>query len=214
MSTRIMAPTVDNGKIPLTIPGLISLVSAFSPIFITFFILMLTCMNQNFKGLIFIAGVIISLGFNLLIMKTIKSENFDDASLTCSLIDLPVLGSYNSPSNASLFISFTFTYLFIPMIYNNQMNYPVIILLLSLFIMDSYMRVENKCTTHIGVFLGWFVGMLCGALWFAIFHSNGADKFLYFNDLGSNSVRCERPSKQKFKCSVFKNGVLVSQNIA
>ena len=175
---------------------------------------MLTCMNQNFKGLIFIAGVIISLGFNLLIMKTIKSENFDDASLTCSLIDLPVLGSYNSPSNASLFISFTFTYLFIPMIYNNQMNYPVIILLLSLFIMDSYMRVGNKCTTLIGVFLGWFVGTLCGALWFAIFHSNGADKFLYFNDLGSNSVRCERPSKQMFKCSVYKNGVLVSQNIA
>lgn len=214
MSTRIMAPTVDNGKIPLTFHGLISLVSAFSPIFITFFILMLTCMNQNFKGLIFIAGVIISLGFNLLIMKTIKSENFDDASLTCSLIDLPVLGSYNSPSNASLFISFTFTYLFIPMIYNNQMNYPVIILLLSLFIMDSYMRVGNKCTTLIGVFLGWFVGTLCGALWFAIFHSNGADKFLYFNDLGSNSVRCERPSKQMFKCSVYKNGVLVSQNIA
>ena len=209
-----MAPTVDNGKIPLTFHGLISLVSAFSPIFITFFILMLTCMNQNFKGLIFIAGVIISLGFNLLIMKTIKSENFDDASLTCSLVDLPVLGSFNSPSNASLFIAFTFTYLFIPMIYNNQMNYPVIILLLSLFIMDSYMRVGNKCTTLIGVFLGWFVGTLCGALWFAIFHSNGADKFLYFNDLGSNSVRCERPSKQMFKCSVYKNGVLVSQNIA
>ena len=214
MAPVIMGPTLDNGKIPLTFKGLLSLVSAFSPIFITFFILMLTCMNQNFKGLIFIAGVIISLGFNLLIMKTIKSENFDDASLTCSLIDLPVLGSYNSPSNASLFISFTFTYLFIPMIYNNQMNYPVIILLLSLFIMDSYMRVGNKCTTLIGVFLGWFVGTLCGALWFAIFHSNGADKFLYFNDLGSNSVRCERPSKQMFKCSVYKNGVLVSQNIA
>lgn len=214
MSTRIMAPTLDNGKIPLTIPGLISLISAFSPIFITFFILMLTCMNQNFKGLIFIAGVIISLGFNLLIMKTIKSENLDDASLTCSLIDLPVMGSYNSPSNASLFIAFTFTYLFIPMIYNNQMNYPIIILLLGLFAMDSYMRVENKCTTSIGVFLGWFVGTLCGALWFVVFHSNGADNLLYFNDLGSNSVRCERPSKQMFKCSVYKNGVLVSQNIA
>ena len=204
----------DNGRPALTFDGITTLVSALSPILITFFLLMLTCMNQNFKGLIFITGILFSLLFNLLIMRVVGSPKDPDASATCSLAELPILGDFNSPSSSSLFIAFTFTYLFIPMIYNNQMNYPVIILLLGLFAVDSFMRVKHKCTNTIGVFLGWFVGILCGSLWFTILHSSGADNLLYFNELGSNSVRCDKPSSQTFKCSVYKNGVLVSENIA
>ena len=39
-------------------------------------------------------------------------------------------------------------------------------------------------------------------------------EFLYFNELGSNNVVCKRPSEQTFKCSVYKNGELISSNIA
>ena len=171
-----MEPSIklfDHGRPSISFYGITTLVSALSPILITFFMLMLTCMNQNFKGLIFITGVLISLLFNLLIMRQVGSPMDTEASATCSLAELPILGEFNSPSSSSLFIAFTFTYLFIPMIYNNQMNYPVIILLLALFAIDSVMRVKHKCTTSIGVFLGWFVGILCGSLWFIILHSTG-----------------------------------------
>ena len=204
----------DNGRPALSFNGVATLISALTPILITFFILMLTCMNQNFKGLIFIAGILLSLLFNLLIMRHVGSQTDPKSSSTCSLIELPILGEFNSPSSSILFITFTFTYLFIPMIYNNQMNYPVIILLLALFALDSFMRVKHKCTTPLGVFLGVLVGGLCGILWFTILLFNGADKLLYFNEIGSNAVRCDRPSQQKFRCSVYKNGLLVSQNSA
>ena len=201
-------------KIKTTFGGVVNLVSALSPILITFFMLMLTCMNQNFKGLIFIAGVLIAIVGNIGIMQLVGSPRSLDASIKCSLFDLPMPSSFNSPSNSSLFISFTFIYLFIPMLYNNQMNYPVIIILLMLFTVDSYSRVMHKCTNEIGIFLGWFVGILFGSAWFVILHSTGAGKLLYFNEIGSTSVRCDKPSSQTFKCSVFKNGVMVAGNIA
>jgi hypothetical protein len=201
-------------KPKLTFEGIITLVTTLAPVLIAFFLLMLTCMNQDFKGLIFIAGILLALLLNKIIMPWVGSLRELDASATCSLVDLPFTNAFNSPSNSSLFISFTFTYLFIPMLYNNQLNYPVIILLLGLFVMDSYARVVHKCTTSMGIFLGTFLGILCGASWFTIFRITGADELLYFNELGSTSVRCNRPSEQTFKCSVYKNGVLVSHNIA
>ena len=33
-----------------------------------------------------------------------------------------------------------------------------------------------------------------------------------FNELDSNKVMCSRPSKQTFKCSVYKHGELITSN--
>lgn len=200
--------------VQFTFYNMAQLISALTPALIAFFLLMLTCMNQNFKGLVFIAGAILALFFNILIMNTIQSKSSPDASAACSLVDIPILSAYNSPSNSSLFIAFTFAYLFIPMTYSNQINYPIVISLLCLFALDSITRVNNYCTTMSGSFLGALIGFTLGSLWFTILQSSGAQSLLYFNEMDSNSVRCERPTKQTFKCSVYKNGLLVSSNIA
>jgi hypothetical protein len=45
-------------------------------------------------------------------------------------------------------------------------------------------------------------------------YTTGASKYLVFSDgdtSSSNSEKCSMPSKQKFKCSVYKNGELVGQ---
>ena len=44
--------------------------------------------------------------------------------------------------------------------------------------------------------------------------STGNDNLLYFGKYTSNNVQCSKPSKQTFKCSVYKNGRLISRNIA
>lgn len=200
--------------IEFTFYSIAQLISALAPILIAFFLLMLTCMNQNFKGLVFISGAILALFFNIPIMNAIQSKKSDDAAASCSLIEIPLISSYNNPSNSSLFIAFTIAYLIIPMSYNNQMNYPVIISLLCLFALDSVTRVANKCTTLAGYVLGGLIGFSLGFLWFSIFQAAGAKDLLYFNELDSNVVRCERPTKQTFKCSVYKNGQLISSNVA
>ena len=101
------------------------------------------------------------------------------ASTTCNLIDIPFLNRYNSPADSSLFIMFTFAYLFLPMRYNNQMNYAVITALLSMYAIDSITRVGNSCTTTGGAVLGGLVGFVFGSLWYTMFHVVGADNLLY-----------------------------------
>ena len=100
-------------------------------------------------------------------------------------------------------------YLIMPMQFSNNMNYSIISFLIGLFLMDGVNKILNKCTNTTGVILGLFVGGTLGLLWYSIFHATGYDSLLYFNELTSNKVYCDRPKKQTFKCAVYKNGELV-----
>ena len=91
-----------------------------------------------------------------------------------------------------------------------QMNYVVLAALLCLFGLDTVTQLKNKCTTYSGSFFGALIGFLLGAGWYTVFHETGYDSLLYFNEFVSNKTLCSRPSKQSFKCSVYKNGELVS----
>ena len=98
--------------------------------------------------------------------------------------------------------------------YNNQINYILIAALLCLLALDCVTKVTNKCTSAGGALLGALVGFILGAVWYTLFHMAGYDSLLYFEELQSNNIICARPSKQTFKCSVYKNGQLISSNVA
>jgi hypothetical protein len=146
-------------------------------------------------------------------MNQIGSGVDKDASLSCDLIKLPIISEFNSPAPTSLFIAFTIAYLVLPMYYNNQINYVVLASLLCLLVLDSITKIQNKCTTSSGSILGSLVGLVLGATWYTLFHQSGYDSLLYFDELQSNKVMCSKPSKQTFKCNVYKGGSLISSNI-
>ena len=100
------------------------------------------------------------------------------------------------------------------MYYNSQMNYGVLIFLLVLFIVDSITNVMNKCTNIGGAFIGGLIGFILGLIWFSIIFATNNQDLLYFSEFVSNNVMCSKPSKQTFKCSVYKNGELIKSNIA
>ncbi len=79
--------------------------------------------------------------------------------------------------------------------------------------MDCIIKVNKRCTTVGGSLIGALVVFMLGALWYTLFHISGLDSLLYFDELQSNRVVCNRPSKQSFKCSVYKNGELISSNM-
>lgn len=200
--------------IQLTFSNVVQLISALAPILITFFFLMLSLFNQNVKGIIYIAGALLAIVINLFLMNQIKSPIDANASYICNIIDIPILTKYNNPSANSLFIAFTIAYMLLPMIYNNEMNFAVISALSVLFVLDGLTRVTHKCTNIAGTILGGLVGFLFGAIWYTIFHSLGYDKLLYFNEVSSNNVVCSKPSKQTFKCKVYKNGEIINSYTA
>jgi hypothetical protein len=195
----------------LTLTNIFQFASALSPLLLGFFLLMTSVFNQNIRGIVYLAGVLIACVINLVLMGVIRSRRDVNAAALCDLVSLPFVNGYNSPSLSSLFIAFTIAYLVLPMTYNDNMNYGVLAVLLGLFVMNAISRVTNRCTTTIGIFLGALVGLVLGGLWYTLFHSTGHDSLLFFNEVSSNNVVCSRPAKQTFKCSVYKNGELIKQ---
>lgn len=201
-----IAPTFEN---------IIQLLSVLSPFLLMFFMVMLTFLNQNIKGIIYVCGIMVVCFINIFLMNSIKScINPNSVKSMCNLIELPFITNYNSPNMSSVFIAFTFIYLFLPMQFNNFYNIPILISLFSLFALDSFTKVTYLCTNAGGIALGTLVGLIGGSLWYSMFHLMNLDDLLYFNELSSNKVMCKRPTKQTFKCSVYKNGKLISSNIA
>ena len=199
--------------IELTVSNLLQFFSFISPTLLVFFLFMSSLFNQNLKGLVYLAGLLIASLVNIFFMNMIGSGRDENEAFSCSIFDIPHVSQYNSPYPSSLIIAFTIAYLILPMNYNKQMNYAVLGFLLCLLGIDVVTKVQNKCTTYAGSILGGLLGFLLGTLWYIFFHGAGFDSLLYFDELRSDNVVCSRPTKQTFKCSVFKNGELVSSNI-
>ena len=201
--------------IKLTFSNMLQLFAALAPLLLGFFLVMSSLFNQNLKGMVYLAGVLMSSIINVFLMNQIKSPMSQKAidSISCNLVEIPYFTQFNSPAPSSLFIAFTVAYLVLPMQYNDQMNYVILASLLCLFGLDAVTKIGNGCTTLGGSFLGALVGGILGTIWYTLFHVSGYDSLLYFDELESNNVTCSRPSKQTFKCSVYKNGELVSSNV-
>ena len=198
----------------LTFSNVMQLFSLIAPLLLGFFLVMLSLFNQSLKGLVYLGGVLIAIVLNIPIMNRIASPIDPNAPIICNILEIPFLNRYTSPSPSTLFIGFTIAYLFLPMQYNNQINYILIAALFCLLALDCVTKVTNKCTSAAGALLGALIGFIFGATWYTLFHMAGYDSLLYFEELQSNNIICARPSKQTFKCSVYKNGQLISSNVA
>ena len=201
--------------IKLTFSNVLQLFAALAPLLLGFFLVMSSLFNQSLKGMVYLAGVLMASIINIFLMNLIKSPMSKEASnsVSCNLVELPYISQFNSPAPSSLFIAFTIAYLVLPMQYNGQINYVILAALLCLFGIDAVAKVQNSCTTLGGSFLGALVGGILGTIWYTLFHVSGYYFLLYFDELESNNVTCSRPSKQTFKCSVYKNGELISSNV-
>lgn len=194
----------------LNFVNIVQLFSYISPLLLGFFMLMSSFFNGNIKGLVYLGGVLIASAIGLMMRSIIGSKTDIRASPACNLFEMPFgYNMFNSPSLHSLFIAFTMAYLFMPMITNKMMNYPVLISLIVLFFIDAFTKTQGKCTTGLGIFIGGLMGIILGIAYWAVFHYTGMKNVLYFEKEGSNNVICNRPSRQTFKCKVYKGGKLI-----
>lgn len=201
--------------IELSFGNLWRLLAALSPILIGFFMLMLSLINQNIKGIVYIAGAIFALFLNIPIQQSIDDKDGRDDEnipITCGIISLSSIGNYRTPSSSSLFIAFTFAYLILPMINSTSANYAIVVSLLAILGIDATAKIESGCTTFGGAILGSLLGFAFGFCWYTLFNSIGATTLLYNTDLESNALKCDKPSEETFKCTLYQNRQPVSTN--
>ena len=192
--------------------------SFYSPIIIAFSMLFVSFFLQSFKGIIFIcfllATTIVRYIFYMLRSKTNKSEEeeennnyHNDENNICNSVQYTKFGN----STLSTFVfGFTITYLLLPMFFNNSINFLIIQILFIYSTLDLYIKQTNNClpkATEVG--LNFLCGLLCGAAIIGCLYAGGSSYIMFFNEIQSNKEVCNMPSKQTFKCQVYKNGELI-----
>lgn len=208
--------------------------SSIIPFLLVFFMVMISIFDYNIKGFIYIFGLFIAYGLTIPLQNTLNTKIYDvpfdntnanniktvnqfmnkleqKINPLCYLFNMSSkgLGYLAVPSYNSVVIAFTIAYLVGPMMMNNSINYLLIIFLFMILVIDSSARITNNCTNSLGVVFGVILGMIIGGFYVMILDAAGYKELLYNDDFVSNKVACTKPSKQQFKCAVYKNGELL-----
>jgi hypothetical protein len=176
------------------------------------------------KGLFYIFWLLIvtvsRIGISLLLLQLLGNQrnsnpNIQTRTPICNYGDfLP----YDNTLYSTFVLCFTFFYLTMPMYISNNVNYPIIIFFIIYILFDIGVKIKNSClnlsspnTNALGnIFVNIAGGGGLGAIIASIIYFSPINYLLFTNELSSNKEVCSMPSKQKFKCSVYKNGELVN----
>ena len=205
--------------------NVLNFISFCSPIIVPTSLFIFTIyINEISKGLLYFSLVLgillIRIVFLLFSHITINgNQNTNDISENnkriCNSFELFTGNNYTL---STYIISFTFFYLSFPMFVNNSINVGVIVFLLFYLIFDIIVKYILRCFSVANYFkfvIGDFIfGSMFGVFISCLMYYFGCQNLLFLTCIPSNNVTCSKPSKQTFKCSVYKNGqILSSQNI-
>ena len=183
--------------------------SFFSPFILAAGITSLSFIFQNFKGLIYL-GFLVGCCFVRSYVYMISGSNpsVNDKTI-CSTVQYT---KYGNPTFSAFVFAFSIMYLSIPMFSNGSVNFWVFISLITYFFLDIFIKIYKKCILQMSdLFLNVLLGAASATLIITLMYAGGSGKYLFFNEVSSNKEMCYQPSKQTFKCSVFKDGTLISE---
>jgi hypothetical protein len=193
----------------MSFANIFNFISYITPFLVAFLLISVGFFNNEpLKSLIYLTGGIISIILGIILQHTFKKTGVFPRSATCNLFNL-WHSDFVVPSLSAIFLSFSVLYLFFPMQATNNFNWSLLIFLFILVGIDTSSRLYNNCTNLIGTGFGLLLGGILSFGYYAIIKETQPDLLFFINDRLSNNVTCSKPSKQTFKCSVYKNGQLI-----
>ena len=187
--------------------------SSLSPLYISAYLLISSLSNGDIgKSGMYLAGLVLVLLIHSIIAMSIGGEYEDKFGsskykLECNFIQVPLLSNYMVPNLNSTLLAFIFTYLIMPMQTYNSYNVVLLGIIGALFGINAVSKVLHGCTTMVGILISSVIGFIIGFAWFSIVLTSNP-KMLFFAVDGGKPI-CSRPSKQTFKCKVYKNGEVI-----
>jgi len=189
--------------------NIVVFLSFFSPIILAVGFTSMSFIFQNFKGLIYL-GFLLGCCFLRSYVYMISGANpiVNDKTICTSV----QYSKYGNPTFSAFVFAFTLMYVFYPMFANGTINFWIFTLLMSYFIIDIFIKLYKKCVIKISdLFLNILLGATSAALIVTLMYAGGSGKYLFFNEMSSDKQVCYKPSNQTFKCSLYKDGTLVSE---
>jgi hypothetical protein len=141
-----------------------------------------------------------------------KATPTPEASSVCNTF-IPIDYTYST-----FILTFTMIYFLMPMILIskqnkiNAINYGILAFFISYIALDIFVKRSLMCipkflsTVVIGNLLG---GILCGVVSVLVMYGSSLKNYLFINEVNANKEVCSAPSKQQFKCRVYKDGELI-----
>ena len=205
----------------LSFISVIYLFARLSPFILVSFFLLNSLFNQDFKGIIYLVGLIFACFFSIIVGNSGFVRSFEEqiginanGNEVCNLVTLgDSATSVNGIPMGQTILSFTFFYLLTIILWNKVVagNIPTIVFFPIIITFDFFWNLYNDCHGPLSSIVAIIIGGGIGALWAYIFLKNKFTSLIYFNAMGDKTV-CNRPAKQLFKCSVYSNGKLISED--
>lgn len=194
-----------------TFLNLFELFASMYPIFIISFLFVASIFNLKFNGLIYLFGILLTFGVCYSFAMLFDDER-TGRDISCDLFS--TLGyHYKNPSFQAAVTIFTCVYLLYPMITNNLLN-PVVIAMTFIGSVINMVYLNYKgCSSLVGLFVGSAIGAVMAMVMVGLLSLTNNRDLLFYNELVSNNAICSKPNKQKFKCTVYKGGELISSSI-
>jgi hypothetical protein len=189
--------------------NIIVFLSFFSPIILATSITGMSFIFQNFKGLIYLGFLIgCCVVRSYVYMMSGASPIVNDRTICTSI----QYSKYGNPTFSAFVFAFTIMYLCIPMFSNSSVNYWVFTSLITYFFLDIFIKLYKNCIIKTSdLFLNILLGATSSALIVTLMYAGGSGKYLFFNEVSSDKEMCYQPSKQTFKCNLYKDGTLISE---
>lgn len=189
-----------------------------APFVLASFFTLASIFNQDFKGFIYLVGLLFSSFITMLAAKLPFISNLTrptDAPEICNVLTIGQTDSLSDLPLGQSSINYTFAYLWYSMIHSDLVgqNIPTLVFFPLLIIFDFIWNFNNSCYSFFQLATSAGVGGLIGWLWAYIISTSKSPSLMYFSSLTNEDV-CSRPTKSTFKCNVYKNGKLISKNIS
>lgn len=189
-----------------------------APFILVCFFTLTSIFNQDFKGLVYIAGLLFSsvttIAFGNMLSDFIPIIDAVNKPEICNMITVGQSSDVSKLPLGQSVISFTFGYLLYTIIEQGivKQNIATIVFFPILLMFDIVWNAKNSCYTIWQLICSLIIGGLFGVLWSYIIATTKSPELRYFSGINNNEI-CSVPSQQTFKCRVYQNGHLIADNV-
>jgi len=176
-----------------------------SPFILVSFFILSSLLNQDFKGLIYLAGLLFACFLSAVVGKY---NMFNDttgkppAADICNTLTLTTGEPFSKLPLSITIFTYTFGFLLYIIAYNGLAidNIFTIILFSLLIIVDWTWNITFNCNNHMRLVASFLIGAGIGVGWSAVIVSTNQVALQYFNGLSNKEV-CSINKKVKFRCT-------------
>jgi len=185
-----------------------------APFILVSFFSLASIFNQDFKGIVYLVGLLFACFINILLGEFFQISNPDKPEI-CNMITINQSGEISKLPLGQAVFGYTFSYLFYTIYKYNYFyqNISTLLFFPTLIIFDMIWNMNNGCYRFVPLFLSLLFASIFGVLWGYLIDSMNRKNLQYFVGVNNKEV-CNAASASTFKCAVYKNGQLISKNFS